>query len=585
MGEKKQVFSHGHEFYANLGSATFRIIDEVLWLDKNHIIDRIWKKDPTVWSSKPDEIVNRLGWLSCTDIKNEDLDEIEIFVRDIREDGFNRALLLGMGGSSLAPEVLHHIFGSVPGYLNLQVLDSTDPAAVLTVSKSIDPARTLFIVATKSGGTIETISFLNYFYRQIVSRMGAVEAGKHFCAITDPGSSLERMARKLNFRMIFLNDPDIGGRYSALSHFGLVPAALMGISTRKLIERAMKAVIKFRGSPLPEAGVNTAAWLGAILGGFEKHGRNKLTILTTPALKYFGTWIEQLIVASTGKKRRGILPVVLEHTGDASAYRKDRIFVYIKVQGETDYLDSQIKKLEEADFPVICLQLGDLFDIGSEFLCWELATAVACALIKINPFDQPDVESAKVRAKEMMDAYGRKGILPELPVLFETKEFKVISSAESVTLDDLLKEFFYPAENILENEQNLPYISLQAYLNPSEENTILIEKLRKTIQEKYKIAVTAGFGPRFLHSTGQLHKGDSGKGLFIQIVAEEGPDCPIPADVLADESVISFRILKRAQALGDRQALMDAGRKIITFDLSGIPASGMKEIQRMIEHL
>jgi hypothetical protein len=443
----------------------------------------------------------------------------------------------------------------------------------------------LFIVATKSGGTIETISFMKYFYQLAQKNLGAANAGHHFCAITDPGSGLEKIAQTLRFRMIFLNDPNIGGRYSALSHFGLVPAALLGISMKNLLERGIKAVAKYRTSPLPEAGANSAAWLGAILGGFEKRYKDKLTLVTSPEIRYLGAWIEQLIAESTGKKGRGILPVDQEVPTEPESYFDDRIFVYLKLKGKSDHLDSWMNKLEAAGLPVIRLQLNDLFDLGREFFRWELATAVTGAVMHINPFDQPNVESAKVRAKEMMNNYIQKGALPDLPVNFETGDFKLVTTNGASSVQEILRTFFNPVEQLTEVQGVLPYISLQAYLNPSEKNAKQLEALRLTIRKRYRCAVTTGYGPRFLHSTGQLHKGDSGKGLFIQILAEEGPDCSIPEDAHSEESKISFRILKRAQALGDRQALIDAGRRVILFDLKGKAVSGMKVIEELIEKL
>jgi len=585
MSDKKEVFSHGTEFYANLGQSTMRIVEEVLKLDKNRVIDRIWKRDHTVWSDKSDEISNRLGWLSCTEIKSDALDEIDKFVKEVRAAGFTDAILLGMGGSSLTADVLQHTFGTAPGHLRLHILDSTDPAAVLSIKESLDLRKTIFIVATKSGGTIETISFMKYFYHLVKKNLGAANTGSHFCAITDPGSGLEKMARNLNFRAIFLNDPNIGGRYSALSHFGLVPAAMLGISTKKLIERGMNAVVKFRASPLPEAGANSAAWLGAILGGFEKRGKNKLTLVTSPEITYLGAWIEQLIAESTGKNGRGILPVDQEVPEEPDKYLEDRVFIYLKLQGKSDHLDDWMNKIEAAGLPVVRVQLNDLFDLGSEFFRWEFATAVGGAVMHINPFNQPNVESAKVRAKQMMESYIQKGTLPDLSVNIETDDFKIVATNGASSVPELIGTFFSPLENLTDVEGELPYISLQAYINPSDRNAKQLDALRHTLRERFRCAVTAGYGPRFLHSTGQLHKGDGGKGLFIQILAEEGPDCRIPEDVLSEESKISFRILKRAQALGDRQALIDAGRNVIMFDLNGTAASGMKIIQETIGNL
>ncbi len=576
MTDGKQIFSKIDDFYANLGSYTMQIVEEVLKLDQKSTIDRLWQKDHTIWDEKPDEISNRLGWLDSPGIGSDEIKDLSDFAKDIKDAGFTKALLLGMGGSSLAPEVFKYTFGVTAGFVDLFVLDSTDPAAVLEAAKNLKFDETLFIVSTKSGGTIETISFLKYFYNACSRNLGMEKVGDHFIAITDPDSGLESMAKELKFRRIFLNDPNIGGRYSALSYFGLLPAALMGIDIDRLIKNSREMVLKCHESTLPEAGQNSAAWLGGILGGLAKIGVDKLTLFSSPSLKYMGAWIEQLIAESSGKNGQGILPVDLEEIGPPDEYLKDRVFVYLKLKGENSEMDSKVKGLEKAGFPVVYLIMEDLYSLGGDFFRWEIATALAAATMGINPFDQPDVESAKVRARQMMDDYKNDGELKEPPVTFKSNSLKIMSEQKSDNLNDLLKSFFSPLLKLSEFEENLPYVSIQAYMKPAEDTTSFLQDLRISLRKRFNVATTVGYGPRFLHSTGQLHKGDGGNGLYIQLIAEEGEDCSIPANPLSEESNISFRVLKRAQCLGDRQALLDAGRGVMTIDLGENSDKGLQ---------
>jgi glucose-6-phosphate isomerase len=526
---------------------------------------------------------NRLGWLNCPDIDRDSLEEILQFVQDIIKAGFKQALLLGMGGSSLAPEVFRYTFGVSEGFLDLAVLDSTDPAAVIEAAHKLDFKKTLFIVSTKSGGTVETTSFMKYFYQAVSREAGVADVGSHFIAITDPGSGLESIAKNLKFRKIFLNDPEIGGRYSALSHFGLVPAALIGIDIEKLLERSGNAARQTRESVLPELGRNSAAWLGAIIGGLEKLKKDKLTLVTSADLKHFGAWIEQLIAESTGKNGKGVLPVDLEDLATPDHYLNDRIFIYIKSKGKKDAVEKNIQLLEQAGFPVVRLTLDDIYDLGGEIFRWETATAIAGSIMEINPFNQPNVESAKIQAREMMSAFKKKGALPELPLSAAEAGIQVSSADLSGTFNDILQNFLNQLQDSGDTEKHLPYVAIQAYMKPSAETDNLLGDLRIKIRNKYKVATTVGYGPRFLHSTGQLHKGGYGNGLFIQLFAEEGEDCPIPDQATDSGSTTGFRILKRAQALGDRQALLDANRKVLTFDLHTDAAAGIRLITAKIK--
>jgi glucose-6-phosphate isomerase len=577
MEDKKQVFTNGQDFLANLNDHTLNIVEYVLDLDKNSVIDRMWKNDYTVWGSKPDEISNRLGWLKSPDVMKNAILEIKSFVDEIRELKFNKVILLGMGGSSLAPEVFRFTFGVGIGFLDLKVLDSTDPGAVLEIERELDIDNTLFIVSTKSGGTVETISFMKYYYSLVYHKLGEKETGKHFVAITDPGSGLEQQAKELGFGKIFLNDPNIGGRYSALSYFGLVPAALIGMDILKLIENAKKMVAYSRETVLLETGKNSAAWLGAIMGGLAMDGIDKLTFIFSPSIKHFGTWIEQLVAESTGKLGKGILPVDRTEPQDPEYYSNDRLFIYMKINGEDEY-DEATGRLEQAGHPVVRITLEDIYDLGGEIYRWEIATVVAGHILKINPFDQPDVESAKIRAREMVAEYKEKGKLPVLPVTLQAEGLKVYSSDQSYTLENLLNIFLDP---LLANEvfhQTKRYLAIQAFLMPSEQVYALLENLRMKIQNQYGVAITIGFGPRFLHSTGQLHKGDGGGGLFIQFLADMPEDCSIPDNPTEEGTSISFGVLKTSQAFGDRQALIDAGRHVMTIDLGSDIEKGIEKL-------
>jgi hypothetical protein len=406
--------------------------------------------------------------------------------------------------------------------------------------------------------------------------------GDYFVAITDPGSGLEQMAKDLSFRKIFLNDPDIGGRYSALSYFGLVPAALLGVDILRLLDNAKEMASTSQESVLLESGKNSASWLGAIMGALSKEGIDKLTFFSSPSIKHFGTWIEQLVAESTGKLGKGILPVDGTEPEPPENYSNDRIFIYMKVKGEDDY-DTVVDSLEEAGHPVVRLTLDSKYDLGGEIFRWEIATIVAGHILEINPFDQPDVESAKVRAREMVAEYKEKGKLPELQATLESEGLRIYYSEKSSTVDNMLSLFL---DHLFSSEKTVHahrYLAIQAYINPSEQVNSILNLLRTKIQNQFGVAVTIGYGPRFLHSTGQLHKGDGGNGVFLQLLADMPNDCNIPDSPTEDKSSISFGILKTAQAMGDRQALIDAGRDVMTIDLGSDIEKGIQRLIDVIE--
>ena len=522
------------------------IVDRALAvMGEEEIINRIWAHDHTVWNPDPSEISNRLGWLRIAESMETSQESLVDLVTAVQSAGYTDAVLLGMGGSSLAPEVFYKTFGAAEEYLNLSVLDSTDPGAVLEIERRINIDKTLFIVATKSGGTAETLSFFNYFYNRVEAKLGQENAGQHFIAITDPGSKLVDIAAKYNFRTIFLNDPNIGGRYAALSLFGLVPAALVGVDVPRLLDRALIAACNAGEDNCSPAENNIAAKLGAVMGTLAQAGRDKITLITSPPLASFGDWVEQLIAESSGKDGKGILPVVGEAVGAPDKYGPDRLFAYLRLDGDETY-DAQVKALQDAGYPVVQLALKDLTDLGAQFLLWEMATAVAGNRLGIQPFDQPDVEAAKIQARKMIAAYQDSGALPE---------------GETTTASAANLQMF------LSQAQPGDYIALQAYVNPSAETDAALQALRLHLRDQTKLAVTVGYGPRFLHSTGQLHKGDAGNGLFIQITADMSQDLAIPDEAGRPDSGISFGVLKTAQALGDSAALRQAGRRVIQFHL------------------
>jgi glucose-6-phosphate isomerase len=535
-------------------------------MQAENTLQRIRDRDHTVWKDDPAEISNRMGWLDSPTGMPAHLDEIRSVIAAARRDGCTHALLLGMGGSSLAPEVFRLTFGVTDGFLDLSVLDSTDPGAVLAATRSLNPARTLYIPATKSGGTVETFSFLKHCYRRAVEALGIEAAGDHFVAITDPGSGLADMADRLGFRHIFLNDPDIGGRYSALSFFGLVAAGAVGIDLDKLLERARKTASR------SDAG----ALLGAAMGAGALQGRDKVTLVLSPPIAHFGSWAEQLIAESTGKEGKGILPVDGEPLHPPSAYGSDRLFVYLRLAGDTTH-DTAIDELAQAGHPVLRVELDDLYDLGGQLLEWELATIVAGYCLQINPFDQPDVEAAKILARQMVQTYHQQGRLPGLEADLCEGALSLYGAINGDTLGEAINAF------LAQGEKNRSYISLQAYIQTTRETDALLGTLRLALIKKTGLATTVGYGPRFLHSTGQLHKGDAGCGLFIQFTADPSEDIDIPNEPDSSTSSMTFGVLIAAQALGDRQALIDTGRQVLRINLGSDVRGGLQQLLQVME--
>lgn len=560
---------------ASLGEFQKSVDEALAEIKADQVIERIWVHDHTLWKPEPSEITNRLGWLRIAEKMEASLLELDDLVSSLREEGYSQALLLGMGGSSLAPEVFCKTFGVRDGYLDLAVLDSTDPDAIKEMAKMLDLRKTVFIVATKSGGTVETLSFFKYFYNQVVDALGVAEAGNHFIAITDAGSKLDEIASQFNFRATFRNDRNIGGRYSALSYFGLLPAALIGVELDKLLGRAQDMARKNMGNDLPDEGSNYGAYLGAILGELAKAGRDKLTLVTSSQITSFGDWVEQLIAESTGKEGKGILPVIGEGLGAPENYGDDRLFVFL-TQDDDPMLEEKIPDLEKAGHPLVRMRISDLYDLGVQFFLWEMATAVVGYRLGINPFDQPNVEAAKVLAKELVSAYQESGSLPELKATMKFNGISVFGDEELHSADlnspnDALQVF-------LSETNPGSYISIQAYIKPSAEADIALQEFRTQLRDSTGLATTVGYGPRFLHSTGQLHKGDAGKGFFIQLTSESLHDIPIPDEPGSNRSSISFGVLIGAQAMGDRQALLDSNRRVLRFHLGTDVFGGLDKL-------
>lgn len=560
----------GDEFIPYLLEHSGSVLSTVQKMIDDKIVDRIWNRDHTVWSDKPDEITNRLGWLDSPVVMQNVIDEVNNFVDEIRQSRFKKALLLGMGGSSLAPEVFRLTFGVREGYLDLGVLDSTHPEAVKEAAEKYDPSETLYIVSTKSGGTVETISFMKYFYTLATKKLGEY-ASKHFIAITDPGSGLEDIAKSLKFRKIFINDPDIGGRFSALSYFGILPAALVGVNIGSLLERAQKAAEISKISDLEKIETNSAAVLGCMMGVLASKGIDKVTFITSPQIKYFGAWVEQLIAESTGKSGKGILPIDLETIIDSEYYSNDRLFVYLKLKNDFTYSE-QFTLMREANIPAIQITLNDTYDLGKEYFNWEFATSIASWIMQIQPFDQPNVEEAKIIARQKMSEYKEQGKLPEEEYQLSIDNVKVLGDAAGGTLYELITNF------IDSHKSDGSYVAIQAYLKPDVNTTQYLQGLRAAVQKDFKIATTLGYGPRFLHSTGQLHKGDAGKGLFIQITDVRSSDLAIPDEAGSDASSVTFDVLIEAQAMGDRQALLDNKRNVLKLHITGDTDKALKSL-------
>ena len=533
-------------------------------LDADRYSQRLWEADASLW--KPEDeahqaiIGNALGWLSVFEGVREQVGGVVEFVEELRAEGYRSAVLLGMGGSSLAPEVMRDVLGVREGYLDLHVLDSTDPAAVLAVEAAVDLETTLFVVSSKSGGTTETASFHAYFFERL-KELDGHHAGHHFVAITDEGTSLQQEALDQGFRAVFVNPSDIGGRYSALSFFGMVPAALIGADLERLLDGVRSAAVAC-GPDVPPS-ENPALRLGAVLGEAALAGRDKLTIVAEPRLRPLGAWVEQLVAESTGKEGRGILPVDLEPLGDAEVYGDDRVFAEIGLtEVAATGLARHLMDLAAAGHPVTGHEMDDEYQLGGEFLRWELAVATAGRVLGIDPFDQPNVQESKDNTRRLLAGYIASGeLLEDLP----EGEGRVAYPVHDDDLPAALAEFLAQA-------QPGDYVALQAYVAPGEAAWDHLQALRLQLRDQLRLATTLGYGPRFLHSTGQLHKGGPNKGLFLQLIGHDPEDVDIPGQPY------SFSVLKRAQARGDLGALRAHGCRALRVCLGDDVVAGVKRL-------
>jgi glucose-6-phosphate isomerase len=536
---------------------------------KENKISRVWSKDASVWTN--DDEAKWLGWLDIVEAELNDLQKYQEFAADAK--GFSDIVLLGMGGSSLCPEVLSITFGKQ----NFHILDSTVPAQIKTLESKIDLAKTLFIVASKSGSTLEPNTFKQYFFEKVSQVVGKENAGKQFVAITDPNSKMQKVAERDNFRRIFFGNAEIGGRFSALSVFGLAPASAMGIDVEDFLTRTMKMVEVCKNTNPNE---NPGAILGTILGVCQTLGRDKLTIFTSKEIYDVGAWLEQLIAESTGKSDISIIPVDREKIQSAENYGNDRVFAYLKLKDDSDEQENAVAELEKAGQPVVRIQIADKLNLGQEFFRWEFATAVAGSIMQINTFNQPDVESAKIEAKKLTEEYEKEGKLPDEKPFYEENGIKLFTDEKNLaelnktvgdkkSLENYLKAHL---DKIKEND----YFALLAYIEMNAENENLLQKIRHRVLQEKRVATCLGFGPRFLHSTGQAYKGGANEGVFLQITSDNAEDLDVP------EQKYTFGIVKAAQARGDFQVLLDRERRALRVHLGENVTEDLRKLTEII---
>jgi len=541
---------------------------------KNGKAQRLWKKDASLWTGTDEG--KWLGWLDITGQQLEGVEKLKQIAADIKKAEFKNALLLGMGGSSLCPEVLRLTFGKAAGYPDLHVLDSTDPAQIKAIEAKVDLSSTVCIVSSKSGSTLEPNIYKQYFFEQVKAKVGQKEVGNRFIAITDPGSKMQRVAEKDKFRGILMGVPSIGGRYSALSNFGMVPAAVMGIDVSKLLKNT-KQMVDACGADV-EAGANPGILLGTILGIAANQGRNKLTIVTSKRIFDLGAWLEQLIAESTGKSGKGIIPVDRERLCKPDVYGADRVFAHLRLESDPDKEQSgSIEALAKAGHPVIRITIPDVYNLGQEFFRWEIATAVAGSIIGINAFNQPDVEASKVETRKLTEEYESTGKLPFESPFFKTEDAKLYADPKNtaalkggVTLAGYLKKHLArigPGD----------YFAVLGYITMNEENEEALQAIRLAVRNNKKIATVLGFGPRFLHSTGQAYKGGPNSGVFLQITCDDA------VDVLVPGQTYTFGVVKAAQARGDFAVLAERGRRALRVHLGKDVAAGLATLKQCIE--
>jgi transaldolase/glucose-6-phosphate isomerase len=539
---------------------------------------RLWAGDKSLWAATDED--KWVGWLHVVEQELADLDPLLGFAQEVKQRGFTDVVLLGMGGSSLGPEVLGEIFGRQPGWPRFHMLDSTDPAQIKTIEGAVDLGKTLFIVSSKSGSTLEPNIFMEYFLDRVGALRGVDKVGEHFVAVTDPGSSLERCAKQLRFAHIFHGVPSIGGRYSVLSKFGLVPAAVMGLDVKRLLETA-QPMERACGPDVPPA-ENPGVQVGVAMGeAATRFGRDKVTIIASPAIADLGVWLEQLLAESTGKHGRGLIPLAGEPLTTPERYGSDRFFVYLELDGRSDPLQRQaVAALEQAGHPVARISVKDIWHIGQEFFRWEIATAVAGAIVDIDPFDQPDVEASKKKTRALTEEYEKSHSLPKETPVFRESGVAVYADPRNAamlgqhnTLSGYLKSHF---GRVHAGAKAGDYVALLAYIQRNEANTQALTAMRTCIRDRTHAATCLGFGPRFQHSTGQAYKGGPNSGVFLQIT------CDDPADIDVPGHSYSFGVVKAAQARGDLEVLVERGRRALRIHLKDVDA-GLAELARAMD--
>ncbi len=541
---------------------------------KTNKVARLWQKDASLWSGTDES--NWLGWLAITEEQMAHVDALKQIAEDVKKARFKHALLLGMGGSSLCPEVLRMTFGKIKGFPELHVLDSTDPAQIKATEAKVDLKSTICIVSSKSGSTLEPNIYKQYFFERVKAKVGEKEAGNRFIAITDPGSKMQQVAEADRFRKIFMGVPSIGGRYSAISNFGMVPAAVMGLDIAKFLKNTGEMVKACGASSAADS--NPGVILGTILGVAANHGRDKITIITSPGIFDLGAWLEQLIAESTGKIGKGIIPVDRERLARPSAYGDDRLFVYLRLAVKPDRAqDSAVAALQKAGHPVVRITLPNTYNLGQEFFRWEIATAVAGSIIGINAFNQPDVEASKIETKKLTSQYETTGSLPPESPFFEEKGIKLFADEKNsaalkggAKLADVLKAH-------LSRLGAGDYFAVLGYITMNPANEKALQTIRHAVRDKKKVATVLGFGPRFLHSTGQAYKGGPNSGVFLQITCDDAKDLPVPGQNY------TFGVVKAAQARGDFAVLAERGRRALRVHLGKNLKSGLAALTKAVQ--
>jgi transaldolase / glucose-6-phosphate isomerase len=557
------------QFSAPLTQAVQATLDD--WQSSRKMA-RLWNGDKSLWTGDDED--QWLGWLRVVEDQRANLPQLTQAANGAAQAGFTHALLLGMGGSSLCPEVLKITFGRLAGHPELHVLDSTDPAQIRSIERQLDLARTLFIVASKSGSTLEPNIFKQYFFARAEETIGKEKAGAHFIAITDPGSKMQQVAERDQFRKIFFGVPSIGGRYSALSNFGMAPAAIMGLDLNRFLERT-EEMARACGPDAP-VDQNPGAVLGAILGALGNLGRNKVTIITSPGIYDLGAWLEQLLAESTGKQGKGLIPVDREKLAAPDVYGDDRIFVSLHLSGDADAgQESKLAALRQAGQPVVEIELADIYDLGQEFFRWEIATAVAGSILGINAFNQPDVEASKIVTRQLTEEYEKSGHLPAETPIHEESGIKLFTDARNAANLRNLSGGDSSLAGLLRAHLNQlgagDYFALLAYLEMNAAHEEKLQAIRHAIRDSKRVATCLGFGPRFLHSTGQAYKGGPNSGVFLQITCDDAADLPVPGQKY------TFGTVKAAQARGDFQVLADRKRRALRVHLADVE-EGLKKL-------